>query len=490
MIIWISLAAVVVVIIIICLLALRFLRADDSDAFDELPDEPRRPARASGDPRLPVPSPVAAARRPSSRRTPAEDSGWTADRSGRATDDRVAAYRDRGPDRQAGPHSQGRRASQGSGPARPLPAGARAARPAEAAAPATDWDSLSDVDYWAEVASDKPLTPATASAAGQVRDPGRGAKPGANSRHGGRGEPTVNLPVRQRPARTASTPGSRPADFGPVQPAGPRTAPGRYSHGAPEPVTESLAALARLGSPAPAGQSPGAQVPAAQMAAPPRHISQPRPAVRPAPPVPLDDDPLTSPSFPAINASDSRSYRARRHDSQPGMTRPGPAYPEPPQQFSTYPAAADRASSPPGGYQAQPVVPAGNPYGSFVSQPAASYPQQPPAASQQDGSYGGYTDGAQPTAADAGWYGAQAPAPGTGQSQAMPAFTTAPGYQAGTEQAAGYYPGYQAGQPETAAYAQPAYPGVQYDQRGYGSQEAAYGPDAYQGYPGYGNGGY
>src|SRR5262249_26881621 len=55
---------------------------------------------------------------------------------------------------------------------------------------------------------------------------------------------------------------------------------------------QSMAALARLGSAAPtAGGS------------------------RPAP---LDDDPLTSPSFPAVGTADSRSYRSGRSDNPRG----------------------------------------------------------------------------------------------------------------------------------------------------------------------------
>jgi hypothetical protein len=493
MIIWISLAAVVVVIITICLLALRFLRADDTDAFDELPDEPRRPARTHDtrvhdNGRLPEPASAAAARRPSSRPAPPDEPAWAGsrgDRGGRAVDDRVAANRDRGPDRPATPDRRPRQGSRG--PARPVPASARSAMPAQPVAAAghgTDWDSLSDVDYWAELASDKPLTATTAAAAGPPAAGSarrRRAQAASDSRSSGRGE-VVNLPMRPRTPRTASPTGSLPADFGPGQPAGPRAAPGRYGPGASEPATQNIAALARLGSP-----SPAVQPPAAPLAA------QPRPAVRPAPPVPLDDDPLTSPSFPAINASDSRSYRARRPDSQPGGTGPMPAYTEPTRQFSAYPTAADAASSPPGGYPVQPAVPAGNPYGSFVSQPAASYPPQAPAASQPDSSYAGYTDHGQYGAADPGWYGVPPPAGGTSQGQAGPALGTGPGgYQLtnGPDQAAGYYPGYQAGPPETAAYPQPVYPATQYEQRGYGGQEAAYGRDGYQGYPGYGASGY
>lgn len=471
MIIWISLAAVVVVIIIICLLALRFLRADDSDAFDELPDEPRRPARTPDTSRPHKPAAGADAPRRPSRPAPAGGSSWAGDRGGHPADDRVAAYRERGHDRQAAPD---RRAGRGSGPGHPVPVGTRSAksgRPAEANGHAKDWDSLSDVDYWAEVAADKPLTPSSAAAGNPAPTGRRGAEPRPDSRSAGRGEPMQNLPVRQRQPGTGRTP-----DFGGGQPSGPRSAPPPYRPAAGEPATESIAALARLGTRSPAGQRPAAQLPA-----PP--LSQPRPASRPVPPAVLDDDPLTSPSFPAINAIDSRSYRPRRSDSQPRPTRPAPAYAEPARHLGGYPATDDRAASPPGGYPAQPSVPAGNPYGSFVSQPAANHSQQAPAiAGRPDGSDGGYSGNGQ-NGAGSGWYSGQLPN-GAGHGQPGAALNQQTGYQPG------YYPGYQGGQGETAAYAQPAYPGSQYDQRGYGSQENGYNRDGYQGYPGHGTSGY
>src|SRR5271165_176118 len=108
-----------------------------------------------------------------------------------------------------------------------------------------------------------------------------------------------------------------------------------------EPATQSLAALARLGDqqpgmrpgPASNGQRPGmrsgmrpARSRPAPLALPPAPAAPAASAAGPAsaappvprvnhsggqarPPLPMDDDPLTSPSFPAINTSDSRSYR-------------------------------------------------------------------------------------------------------------------------------------------------------------------------------------
>ncbi len=139
--------------------------------------------------------------------------------------------------------------------------------------------------------------------------------------------------------------------------------------------------------------------------------------------MPLDDDPLTSPSFPAINTSDSRSYRTRRPgsqhagsqqdsgqdrgpagDSQPGgISQPAPVS-RPAHQFPA-PAVPDRSASAPNGYPVQaPVAPAANPYGSFVNTPQAGYTDA--TTGHLDGSaYGpGYADPGQPAVPDASWY--------------------------------------------------------------------------------------
>jgi hypothetical protein len=500
----ICLVAVVVIIIVIGVLFRLFLRADDSDSFDALPGEPRRPSRHPDDTRLPDDTRVreAAVREPVGReplaaattarrqrpRPDAADQSWAGDRAPRSPDDRrQPGYRDRGSQDQ--PQGPDRRNGHDSGPGRPVPAAARAAkpsRPAEAAIPSSKWDKMSDVDYWAELASEKPLTatgaPAESSAATSRR---RKPEPVADARPAGRGEPAPHLPVRPRSGRTAATSGPRPTDYGQPPATGPRPAhaPGRYA-GGNEPATQSIAALARLGS------QPPVPPPAAQPAA-----SQPGRRARPVQPEPLDDDPLTSPSFPAINASDSRSYRTSRPDTQPGRIPPAAAYNEPTQQFNTYQAANDRPASPPNGYPVQSSAPAGNPYGSFVTQPATSYQPAPvgadmvPGYRSQDPGYG------QPALGDNGWYSPGGQGAGAAQVP-LPAFSPAPPGYLGSDQPApgqdpaSYQAGYQAGQPETVSYPPPGYAGAQYDQRGYGPQEDGYSADGYQGYPGYGTGGY
>ncbi len=439
---WISLAAVVVIIIVIGVAFRLFLRADDVDPFDEVPDEPRRPSRAAKDARLREPAPrevaaAAGARRQPPRPGPLEHQSRPADRAPRR------------PDRQPSPD---RRNSGGQ------------ARPVPAAAQATKWDKMSDVDYWTELkAAEKEQ--AAAESALPARSRRRPPEPVPDVRAASRGDRTEVLPTRpraDRPARAAAAPGGRPADYGQPQPSGPRPAhsPGRYAGGKPEPATESIAALARMGS---------------RPSAVPPPVPPSRPQARPAPPPPLDDDPLTSPSFPAVNTSDSRSYRTRRSDSKPGPAPAAAGYGQPAPPPRSYQAPPDRTMSPPNGYPSEPSAPTGNPYGSFVSQPAASYEPDLPPASPQGTPYGGkhasYSQPSQPAPAANGWYGGD--------------YLNAPPTTNGHDQA-----GYQAGQSETVTYAQQGYVGVQYDQRGYPTQEPAYGTEGYQGQQGYRNNGY
>jgi hypothetical protein len=530
----ISLAAVVVLIVIIALAALRFLRADDADPFDEVAEEPRRTGRGHDDTRVRAAEPaVAGARRSSSRPAPAQESGWTGSRPERAErperpsrPSRDSGFRERSTqDRPAEPD---RRPAQGSRGPQPVSAAARAAKPARSDRPAAtakdapNWDTMSDVDYWTELAADKPFAaePApspAASASGGRRSAEQPAGPRSSARGEPRGEQGAPLPSRSsRAARPAAAAAGRTAEFMPAPTdSRPAHAPGRY---AAEPATQSIAALARLANQAPASQPPAGQPrnsqphpipqrptaprdmpprdvpprempqrPAQPRAAqpPPQHPSQPRQQVRPLPPAPLDDDPLTSPSFPAINTSDSRSYRTARPDTQPGAPRSAAAYSEPTQQFGAYPEVPVRATSAPNGYPVQPAVPAGNPYGSFVSQPAAS-PQQAPAPVQDPG-YGGYARQPAAAAGPDSWYNAPGATPAVGPRNPVPAEYLPGGLPVnGYDQAA-----YQQAPQEPAAYQQAGYvPGTPYEQGGYGVQDAGYGRDAYQGYPGYGTGSY
>ena len=221
----IVLVAVVVLIVIIAFLALRYLRADDSDTFDDIPDEPRRPRRAA-DPQS-GPLPVGPDRR--QRQRAAVTEARVADRSARAADSRgQSGYRDR----ETGPRpAVPERASSQAGPRRaPAAAAAAASRPARSArlddpdSATNGWDSLSDVDYWAELAADKPqITPTAAGPASAARraperssDPRPAGPPaGARGDHG-----LLSAQPRQPAARLAGPPPGRAAEPAPAGTAG------------------------------------------------------------------------------------------------------------------------------------------------------------------------------------------------------------------------------------------------------------------------------
>ena len=244
---------------------------------------------------------------------------------------------------------------------------------------------------------------------------------------------------------------------------------------------------------------------------------------------PADDDPLTSPSFPAINASDSRSYRTRRSStSQPGMAGP-----------SGYPPSSDRISRPDGypvqspapqssGRHAGPQAaaqstappappapsgtPAANPYGSYVSTPPASQPNgypDAPASNRPAADYPGYPAAQQATGAS--WY--PPPAFGNGGPAGTPAAdgylpaagVGAAGAATGRHTHNGSASGYAGIDYGSLRYDDPPYPDAdgagligyaasrqparQYEQNGYATPDLGYGQDGYPRNPGYGSGG-
>jgi hypothetical protein len=585
----IFLVAVVVLIVIIAFLALRYLRAEDTDNFDDLPAEPRRPARSVPDERRQVPAMAAATRGP----------GPAAEHVGGPGPERApAGYRDRGsqpgrvaPDRRDGPAAAQR------------PLAASRARQRGQNGREKDWDALSDVDYWVELASEQRATdadstpppgrraadqsadgrrrqaegrpprrrvsangqqaplsgrqPAPSRASGprpvqpSVAQPPVAQPPGARAavpEHAVAPPPAAQPPVGQpfaaapppaaqppvgQPFAAAHQPGAqpripaasrsaRPADYGRPRQAEPRSqhAPGRYRGMADDDPTVIAAAPSRFSGPlsasppaAPPGRpaaspapSPAASPtppPLASPVAPPLAASAVPPVGRqtavgqphPAPParghrtdgrsrsaVVSDDDPLTSPSFPAISTSDSRSYRTRRSDSQPRSAPRDPAaYGEPSQQPASRPAAAGWSPGPDAYGQpgtGAPVPGAGNPYGSYVSQSPAAY--QPPAATDPDASNpNGFPAGGRPPLTPPEWPGGPARfSDGPAATPGLPAANG--GYSAGNP-----YP--QTPYPDPASYPQPAYRAEQHDQRGYASPDIARSLDSYQGYPRHGS---
>ena len=217
--------------------------------------------------------------------------------------------------------------------------------------PSTEWDELSDEQYWAELSADKPLAAMT--------KPSRpGSKPGAKAPVNGSAKRMADPPTAREPQR-ARTPA--------------RDVPSRNERTEPrEPVTERLPVRTRQ-QPPPPGARRDAGAPLAGSSAPgprsardtgpqarrdplrdsgpwPRrdtgpHASrdtrprpeQPRRSTVPnpqrerdlamlaglastPPPIPgaLDDDPLTSPSFSLkADTADSRSYSSSRRHAKP-----------------------------------------------------------------------------------------------------------------------------------------------------------------------------
>ncbi len=225
------LVAVVVLIVIIAVAALHFLRADDSDTFDDMPDEPRRSRRHPAEPADDeIPELTAAAPGGRSRRVGSGREDWAGAERGLPVDGQGAGFRQHdsqpklvragaadsrspgGRDPQRGPGSDSHRPDshrpdshrpdshrpdnrsaerrsaerrspdsrgadghpdrQGTASA-PRPSAGRRPAAAPRAADSDSWDALSDVDYWAEVASDKPFTPAAAAAGSGPARPGR-----------------------------------------------------------------------------------------------------------------------------------------------------------------------------------------------------------------------------------------------------------------------------------------------------------------------------
>jgi hypothetical protein len=544
----IVLVAVVVLIVIIAVLALHFLRADDSDSFDEMAEESR------GSRRSPAEQAPAADRRRSRRDEPDHES-WPAERSLRAVDDRAArasadrparpadralravddrpvGYRDldTGP-RQTVPE---RRGGQAGGQ---RPAAARSPKPAKAAsadASTAAWDSMSDVDYWAELAADKPRVapaPAALPAARQNGAARRGhdAPPAADARGARRGDSgpmpagtraAAQLPVRSRrqaPMAPAASAG-RSADVGQTEQFDARPAR-TYAN---EPTTQSLAALARLSGPHPASAgAAGGQRPSGSARSAPgargsgnRPGTGPRAAQAPIPasqlpqsggyagrPGPADDDPLTSPSFPAINTSDSRSYRTRRPGGGPSGPHTGPQYTTGPM-----PAQSPAAQAPIAPSQIPQSAPVANPYGSYVSAPQPTY--QDTAAAHQDAALynRGYANGQQSTSGQhstgGSWYGEAASGyltPGyngngnghAGSPSGNGHASNGNGHPSNGSSGTDYqHLSYQNAEHQVGSaapgYASPGPFADHHDQRGYGTPDLGYSQDGYQGYPGYG----
>ena len=313
--------------------------------------------------------------------------------------------------------------------------------------PSTDWDDLSDADYWKEVASDKPLVTRTPEGRPDVEDPARGP---ASSRRPARPAPEPQTVVQQRSPRpapelqtmaqqrsprpgpeaqtviqqrpdlrhlaaAAAGPGAQEPPHGdrdphhrgaePRRPAADgRRGPDQRPMGAPPREPAPLQARSRPQRAAAGGYAPeflGAPPGPPAVAGQARPAAAPMPQARPVPPPvpqsrplpqPLDEDPLTSPSFPRIT-EDSRSFRASRARASAPVSDSG-AYST--VQFPGYGAPAGQHPSGPVGYAASvPPAPAA----------VAAYPPPSAAPAGYPGGGPGAGNGAYPSTGYSGGHG-------------------------------------------------------------------------------------
>jgi hypothetical protein len=411
------LAVVIVVILVVVIVAVRNMRAEDPDEFADRPGgrggmrdnrdgrDPRYDRR-DGPARNPARGGRPAGRTPGNGRRPAGASARNyderGDSRGRGYDQRPQdgrGYDDGGydDDRRFGPqrgHDDRRGAQPASAREDRRRVNGAQRRPEDSEPPArtrpargrrsddssqwdsSEWDKLSDVDYWAELASDKPLT-TTAQPAQPAPSPAP-QRPAAQAR-GGRPRPDreAEAPVGRSAGPAGSGPGGSipggPIPNGPLPNGGvPNGAPRRDPatglpvRGRGRPVNGDLAAAAGrtadfAAAPVPLNGSQDQLRPLAETHQMPRHSG---PASLPGPvhgipqdrapvlPEPLDEDPLTSPSFPRV-PSDSRSYRNGRASTPPRGSRAAEQYAAPTQQFSTYGSPAPQAPAAPQGQPSQ-----------------------------------------------------------------------------------------------------------------------------------------
>ena len=173
--------------------------------------------------------------------------------------------------------------------------------------PSNEWDELSDVDYWAELASDRPLTtnkPLTSAAKAAERSRPERTESRLEAAPGPvRGERLDAAAGRESRSKQPGRPARQPDQIRQPDPVRLPDAP------IVPPVTRKLDVTDRsdeLSGPGSRRASLGRTERLQAVPQPPAQGRESRHAM------PADDDPLTSPSFPRIPADDSRSYRRSR----------------------------------------------------------------------------------------------------------------------------------------------------------------------------------
>ena len=308
--------------------------------------------------------------------------------------------------------------------------------------PSTEWDKLSDEQYWAELSADKPLATTARSAQSSrpaAAKPARGqaARPTATPRpdrdraaagadrtdrmnstgsrrsrdRAGQDDATQQLDARQ-PSQD-SRPSSRPPA------ARPRAAQVPDASDRDTRAAGSRPA-GRTGRPAPAGTGPMSTGPATGPIGAPISTgpassgsastgpasTRPR---RSAPRGPVGDDPLTSPAYarPTSPGGDSRSYRSSGRAPQRDQTRAAEeprGYPRSPARDDYpgtgsrhgYPAAAGERTDPNAG---RPAAPAGYPASPPPARPSYDDGRPAETTSPQSGTgnpYGSFVDSTPP----------------------------------------------------------------------------------------------
>lgn len=243
--------------------------------------------------------------------------------------------------------------------------------------PSTEWDELSDVDYWAELASDKPFT----SAAPSTKPPSRSDRDRADARSETDSGPVRAVDRRDSPDRRDS------ADR--------RDSLDRRDRDTTERRDQLLPAARATRQPVDAAFTPpvtsepidhafGARTDAHGSTELRRAIASGRSSAsgQHRMPQPAADDPLTSPSFPQIS-DDSRSYRRSGGRGQDdgeshSQTRPYSNYPSVPPHPQVGPLDSQLGPSRTSGGYSQPAI-SGIEYAA-APPVTSSYPVPPPAA--------------------------------------------------------------------------------------------------------------